>query len=117
MFWRWKIRKKHRDQERREQKDSEEGWRQQIRDEKDEYDRRLKEFRSVFKCHVCGKPSARPYKTISIVWDGEYDGNRVSHESDDWTRPDDLVRCSQCQNWTCQKHLEEDLCKKCGEKL
>jgi hypothetical protein len=79
---------------------------------------RLKQHQARFYCHICGKPSPKPYE----YWD--QDGDDKGHLFSeflvlDYNKPTELVQCAQCQKWTCPNadppHLENGVCNKCLE--
>lgn len=78
---------------------------------------RLKQHQARFYCHICGKPSPKPYE----YWDsyGENGQEWYSSYVTDYNKPTELVQCAKCQKWTCPSadppHFENGVCKKCSE--
>jgi hypothetical protein len=78
---------------------------------------RLKQHQARFYCHICGKPSPKPYQ----YWDdyGENGQLYSSFHVTDYNIPTELIKCTRCQKWTCANadppHLEKGVCKKCLE--
>ena len=78
---------------------------------------RLKQHQARFYCHICGKPSPRPYQ----YWD-DYGENGQLYSSflvTDYEKPTELVQCARCQKWTCPNadppHMENGICENCFE--
>ncbi|OQA23188.1 MAG: hypothetical protein BWY63_00403 [Chloroflexi bacterium ADurb.Bin360] len=78
---------------------------------------RLKQHQARFYCHICGKPSPRPYQ----YWD-DYGENGQQYSSflvTDYNKPTELVPCARCQKWTCPNadppHMENGICENCLE--
>jgi hypothetical protein len=70
-----------------------------------------------FKCHICGRPSDGPAQTKIISVDqsrGDDDYRNVY--GDDWDEPINLIRCSVCNNWSCDDDIAQGVCKRDYEK-
>jgi hypothetical protein len=78
---------------------------------------RLKQHQARFYCHICGKPSPKPYQ----YWDDDGENGQIFSSLCvvDYNTPTELVQCAQCHKWTCPNadppHLENGVCKKCLE--
>jgi hypothetical protein len=88
-----------------------------IRNDQAQEPERLKRHQARFYCHICGKPSPKPYE----YWD-DYGENGQQYSSfliTDYDKPTELVQCAICRKWTCPNadppHLENGVCKKCLE--
>ncbi len=78
---------------------------------------RLKQHQARFQCHICGKPSPKPYQ----YWD-DYGENGQCYSSFlvvDYNVPTELVQCARCQKWACPNadppHMENGVCETCLE--
>lgn len=78
---------------------------------------RLKQHQARFYCHICGKPSPRPYQ----YWDDDGENGQLysSFLVTDYNKPTELVPCARCQKWTCPNadppHMENGICENCLE--
>ncbi len=77
----------------------------------------LKQHQARFYCHICGKPSPKPYE----YWDQDGEDGHLYSEFlvVDYDKPTELVTCARCWRLTCPNadppHMENGVCKKCLE--
>jgi hypothetical protein len=76
---------------------------------------KLDELGRRFKCHICGRPSTKPFYVPGSSGNNFDDQGSAGYTNWDW--PCDLVMCGTCHEWTCLEHIHKGICQKCAEKL
>ena len=110
-IWKFKIDKKIERDEILKKKLEDQARRQLKLQEQSEYNEKLKELQSKFKCHIGGELPNKPYLLEVRLGYGE------SRTDTDWSKPGDLEQCLNCHKYTCAKHLHKGICKKCAKKF
>ncbi len=113
----YKVKKEQEEEEREDAK-------KRALKEKEELEtqRLLQELGKKFKCHICKIPSKKPYRSPGRNGEKFSDGEigfwpDTPEGSDQWDKPGDLFKCSNCDKWSCEEHIYKRICMKCAERL
>jgi hypothetical protein len=82
------------------------------------FEEKTRKLGDSFGCHICQKRASIPTTRTDSYEDYDEMKDRPTTRTytfEDWSQPGDLFQCKRCKEWTCEEHLHNGTCQKCGE--
>jgi hypothetical protein len=78
-----------------------------------EWNNKLRDHQSKFRCHICRRSSSGPHEmNVSRTYPGNAQEGSYYEHVVDWKSPMDLYRCDRCNKWTCSDDLHRGVCRR-----